>query len=201
MAYIAAIISQEGEADVCLVTSWNDLKHIQLDESADLSEYDINHLKQKLHDMTLQEFNPTRAVGRVEKLNQRTATAQSIFNLITAQSLIHPVSSSENDHFWTIIKELDELINERERLLISNLPVEPLQLISKDLLFDLQLPQVAENTSQTVPIQLVSTAVDAACRIADAMKVKKTDLTVRMVDLRIEREIVKAVKLYKIGNF
>ena len=81
------------------------------------------------------------------------------------------------------------------------MPVEPLKLISKDLLFDIQLPHVAENTNLTVPIQLVSTAVDAACRIADAMKVKKTDLTVRMVDSRIEREIVKAVKLYKTGNF
>ena len=167
-----------------------------LDGAADLSEYNIDHLKKKLHDMALQEFNPTRAVERVEKLNQRTATAQSIFNLIAARSLIHPVSSSENDNFWTIIKDLDELIDERECLLISNLPVKPLKLINNDLLFDLQLPQVAENTSQTVPIQLVSSAVNAACRIADSMKVKKTDLTVRTVDLQIEREIAKAVKLY-----
>ncbi len=201
VAYVAAVITQKNETDVCLITSWNDLKHIQLNEAANLSEYNIDHLKKKLHDMVLQEFNPTRAVERLEKLNQCSATAQSIFNLIAARSLIRLFGSSENDNFWTIIKNLDELINERERLLIPNLPVEPLKLISKDLLFDIQLPQVAENTNPTIPIQLVSTAVDAACRIADAMKVKKTDLTVRMVDSRIEREIVKAVKLYKTGNF
>ena len=125
-----------------------------LDGAADLSEYNIDHLKKKLHDMALQEFNPTRAVERVERLNQRTATAQSIFNLITARSLIRPVGSSENDNFWTIIKDLDELIDERECLLIPNLPVEPLQLISNDLLFDIQLPQVAENTNSTSPYSI-----------------------------------------------
>lgn len=40
-------------------------------------------------------------------------------------------------------------------------------------------------------------AVGAACRLSDAMKVKKTDLTVRMVSSGIEQEIAKKVKLYR----
>ena len=55
---------------------------------------------------------------------------------------------------------------------------------------------MSEKTNITAPILLVEAAVDAACRVADAMKVKKATLTVGTVRNRLEREIGRYLKAF-----
>ena len=88
-------------------------------------------------------------------------------------------------------------MEERDRLMVPGLPVDTLRMIAKELAFDLQIPRLGQITTLTLPILLVGAAVDASCRIADSMKVKKTNLTLVMVRDRVDRDIERAVKAYK----
>jgi len=71
------------------------------------------------------------------------------------------------------LKDLDRLINEREHLVITELPTEPLKMIVKELLFDIRMPKMGQTTNITAPNFLVAASVGAGCRIADAIKVKR----------------------------
>jgi len=196
VAYAAACLSKDGFPHIRLVTSWNDLNGLRLDESFHISEPDLTGVKERLHNIVRQEFEPTRAVGRLEYHNKRAGRAQIIMDLLSISSLIQAPVYRNIDNFWTIVKDhLDVLIDKRERLIITDLPVKLLDMVRKELLFDFQVPKVGTKTTITVPIYQISVAVDAGCRIADAMKVKKSELTVKMVLSRIERELKKEIKL------
>ena len=194
VAYAASCLSEGGLPEIRLITSYQDLEELQLDEAARLSESELTGLKQNLHDIIRREFDPTRAVGRLKKQNQRAARAQVIIGLMTISSLLQPITSTDEDNFSTTVKDLDNLVAERDRLMVTRLQVDPLKMIAGELLFDLQIPKVGETTTLTLPIILVGSAVDAGCRIADAIKVKKSDLTLGMVRSRIDREIERQLK-------
>jgi hypothetical protein len=48
-----------------------------------------------------------------------------------------------------------------------------------------------------VPILPVGTAVDASCRIAESLKVKKSELAIGAVRSRVEREIERHLKAFR----
>lgn len=196
VSYAVACINEGGHPETRLITSWSELEGVQLDESAELTETDVTGLKQKLRDMVRHEFDPTRAVQRLERENERAAHAQIIMDLLAARSLLHPVGSTENDNFWTLVKDRDTLVAERERLMVTELPVTTLKKIRKELLFDFQVPHVGQTVTITAPILFVGTALDAACRIAEGMRAKKPDLTTGMVERRINREIERELKAF-----
>jgi len=79
-----------------------------------------------------------------------------------------------------------------ERSLAEN--TEPLHL------FDVPTPRVGETTSPTVPIMLVSAGLDAACRVADALRVGRANLTIEAVKRRIQSEIEQHFKNPKEGE-
>jgi hypothetical protein len=58
------------------------------------------------------------------------------------------------------------------------------------------VPHVGQTVTITAPILFVRTALDAACRIAEGMRVKKPDLTTGMVERRINREIERELKAF-----
>ena len=198
VAYAAACLSESGLPQIRLITSWENLKGLRMDETTQPSDTDLTALKQKFHSIVLKEFAPARAVGRLEKDNLRAGRAQLILDFLAIRRLLFPIDSTENDNFWAIVRDhLDPLIAERDQLIIPELPVETLREIGKELIFDVKLPKLGSKTSVTIPILLVSAAVDAGCRIADSMKVKKSGLTTGMVRARIDREIERQLKVFK----
>jgi hypothetical protein len=66
--------------------------------------------------------------------------------------------------------------------------------IKDDLLFDAQVPTLGQLAGITSPSLLTAAAVDAGCRLANSMKKKKTEITVRDVLNRLDREIQKKLK-------
>ena len=106
------------------------------------------------------------------------------------QSLLKPIDLPDDDKFWSFVKDhLDVLINERQRLLIPDLPVESLKKLKNELLFSLQLPQVEQTVMITLPITYVKAAVDAGCRVAEKKRVKRSDQSIGMVRSSIKREL------------
>lgn len=198
VAYAAAGMDEEGLSHVRLIASWQDLEGFSLDESFELSETQLEPLRKRLHDLVRQEFDPTRAVARLEKQNERASRAQVIMNLLTIWKLLPSLEHTEADNFWTTVKDrLDPLLAKRKRLAVPNMPVDVLATIREELPYDLELPRVGEKTVVTLPIYAVAAAVDAACRMADSMRKKKADLTISMVQARLDREIEKELKAYK----
>jgi len=199
VAYAVAVTDKNNQSQIKLIAKWSDLKNIKIDESADLSQVNLTTLKKQLHHFAREEFDPTRAVKRLENYNLKSAIAQKLMNLICIKGLLLPIGVSENDTFWTVVKNIEDLVNEKERLMVPKCPVNLLQIIKNDLLTDLQIPQTGEYVTINLPIHFISSALDEGFRIADAMKVKKSELTVRMVRDRIDREIKKMTNQYKVS--
>lgn len=88
------------------------------------------------------------------------------------------------DHPITAISE-----SGRDQQTIPLLPVPILQKIAPDLLFSIRVPRLGDTMAWTAPIFVVSGAVDAAVRLADGMRVRRSELTVGAVRSRILREI------------
>jgi hypothetical protein len=190
VAYAAACINDGGLPEVRLIGSWQDLQGLQLDETRQLQREELSAIKNRLHNIVRDEFDPTRSVPRLEEDNQKAGQSQLIFDLLVMRSLLKPVDFSDDDNFWSFVKDrLDVLINEREKLLITSLPVDHLKKIQGELLFNLRLPQVGRTTTATLPITYVKAAVDAGCRLAERMHENRAKLTIGMVRSRIEREL------------
>ncbi len=56
--------------------SWRDLQGIQLDETTRLQGKNLSIIKNILHDIVRDEFDPTRAVQRLEKDNRKAGKSQ-----------------------------------------------------------------------------------------------------------------------------
>ncbi|RLC22056.1 MAG: hypothetical protein DRH56_09015, partial [Deltaproteobacteria bacterium] len=194
--YAAACITADGRSEVRLITSWEDVEDIPLDETARLQRNDLDRAGNKLRDLMRTEFDPTRSVRRLEQDNQRAGRCQLIFDLLSAHSLLGDITYSDEDNFWSFVRDhLDDLIHTREKLLIPRLPVDELRRIKEALLTDFHLPQVDATTRITLPILFVKAAVDAACRVADGMRVKnRKELSIGMVKSAIERRLVTAFR-------
>jgi len=178
LGYAVAVKKKEKETSVKLVTRWSDLKNIEIDEKADLSQMDLAHVKKRLHRLVRKEFDPTRAVGLLEQVNFKAATAQRIMNLIC-------------------IKGLEELVDQKDRLMVPKLPVDILKKIHPYLLAEIQVPKTGEYTTLTLAIHFIAGALDEGYRVADAMRVKKSEQTVRSVRSRIDRELKKSVEMFQ----
>jgi hypothetical protein len=198
VGYATACITDDGGTEVKLITSWRDIQGIHLNETAQLQPEQLDAIQDKLHDMVRAEFDPTRSVRRLERDNQRAGRCQLIFDLLSMRSLLNTASFSnytEADNFWLLVKDhLEELINTRDELLIADLSVDALKRIKDELLFGFRLPQVEQTTSTEAPILYVKAAIDAGCRLAEAMKVNKAELSIGRVRSSIEREIEKQFK-------
>ena len=197
VAYAAAGTDEKGSPEVRLITSWQDLNGFRLNESVELSETELSPVREQLYDRVSREFDPTRAVPRLAKQNERAGRAQRIMNLLTIRKLLPPPGYTDADNFWTAVKErLDPLVAERKRLMVTDMPVSILAGLKDELPYDLDLPRVGEKTIVTLPIYAIAAAVDAGCRMADAMRKRRADITISTVQGRLNREIEKELKAY-----
>lgn len=187
VAYAVATSSEHGQPEVKLITRYSDLDGLVLDEARTLDTDELSSVKQQLHQMVRDEFDPTRSIERVIRNNAQAGMAHVALNLLVADSLFPGINATEADNFWQTVNTMDQLLMARDQLMVPNLPAAPLRKIQNDLLFDIYVPQVGDTTSPTLPVLLARAAVNTACRIADSMKVKRADLTIGQVKSRMQR--------------
>ncbi len=190
VAYAAACVDDAGKSEVRLITTYAALADMILDEKRSLEKEDLTALKKRFRQMVRSEFNPTRSIDRIIRDNQQAAKAQRILNLLIADSIFPRVGETQQDNFFQAVTYLDqEIIASRERLLVSRIPVSSLSRIKDDLLISVHVPQTGETTSQKLPIFLIKSAVDEACRLAEGLKERRADITIGRVKRRIRREL------------
>jgi len=197
VAYAVACQSDGGVKKVKLVTSYADLADTEIDEGTELTEEDVAPLQDKLQEAARQEVETARAVNRIESANVAAGRSQIALDYLVIESLISfrrgMVTDGEN--FWAVVRDIEEIVSERDELSISSIPAEQLRTVAEHVPFEMHVPQAGATASIMVPAELLRPALDAACRIADSMRVKKADLSTNRVVERLRREVDRAIRL------
>lgn len=190
VGYAAVAEGPEGLRQVRFIGGWEDLKNIRLLEDDSLSEEEIRPIKERLGRIAENEFTPYRTASRIERDNLRAARAQELLNLFVSQSLLEARAGfkAEEALFWPLLKEIDALYKDSERILLNDLPADVFRPIAADLLFECNILPIGDRASIWVPRLLARSALETASRMADAMKVKKSELRASSVLARLKRE-------------
>jgi superfamily II DNA or RNA helicase len=196
IAYAAACLTADGSNEIRLITCWQQLQGLHLDESVDIQETHLTAVREALHEMVRLEFEPTRSVDRIENNNQIAAQAQMILNLLIADRSFPPFGKTESDGFWPAVSEWDQILETRDKLIVPKINAELLRKIQPILLCEIPVPRAGDETDLSLPVIQVAAAIDAACRIADSLKIKKSDVTIDQVKRGIITNLGSALKLY-----
>lgn len=199
VAFGVACKNSEGIREIRLVKSWQDLQNMNLDEDAVLGEEEVEVLKEELSLLAWDEFKHYAAAMRIERENEKAAHGQEILNLLVGHSLLWARAGFGGDEplFWPAIKEVEALFTDRESVLAPDIPVAKLKPVADMLVINCHIPAVGDKLHLSVPRILGTTSVDAAKRLADGMKAKKSELRAQTVLARMEREIEQKWKMIR----
>ena len=199
VGYAVATFDTEGVRQVQLITSLAQAADLDIDEAAELTEEEVKPLAAQLCDLARKEFDPVVAVPRLARANRAAGHAQVALNylLIAARLRSRAQFSDVGDQFWPLMKELEDLMEHREKIIVADIPAEPMRQIARYLLVDATIPQLGTEARLEVPGPLLHSSFDAGHRIADAMKVKKSELGTAAVLARLEREVERELKAIK----
>ena len=189
VAYAVACYGEGGKTEVRLVTSSRDLEDIQLDHESELTDELLEPARAQLREVVRQEFEPTLAVGRLERTNVKAAHAQlALDHMITIRRFrARKDLDPEGDNFWVLIKEIEGLVERCEHTSVSDLPADRLRAISKHLLFGATIPTLGSAAAMTAPQLLMVAAVEAALREVDGLKVRRSEMSVARALARLDR--------------
>jgi len=188
IAYAAASIDEHGNPACRLLTSYQDLNGLYLDETRTLTDDDVKSALEALQRQAVEDFRTHLAVPRLKAENEVCANSQLILDYLTISGLIRErqfLGKSET-LFWREIDAIHEEYKDRENLRIRKIPAKIASRLS-GLLFDVIIPQMGEEAFIDASQPLLKAAIDAICRVADAMKVKKSELTTDDVLARVDR--------------
>lgn len=193
VGYAVACQNESGVGQVRLLTCWDDLQDLKIDTRLDLSEADIEPLRERLTELAISEFGPYLAADRIERGNIKAARLQEILNLSIMQELLG-FSPLANEGSWgAACQKLLGMFDEREYIRVNDLPAEPFRRDKESLLFDCGVPTIGDKAYMSVPKVLGYASVDAAYRLADRSRLAKSEDASIMIT-RLEREIRDKLK-------
>lgn len=180
-----------GVHQVRLVSALSDLDDLIIAEEESLGDTEIENIRAKLEQVAREEFNPYLAAERIERDNIRAANGHELLNLLVIRNLLDVRArfAGEGALFGKVLSEVASLFKEREQIQVTDLPANILRTVTGDLLFDCQVPNIGDKAHLLAPRVLALSAIDAANRLVDSMKVRKGDLRVDTVMARLQREI------------
>jgi hypothetical protein len=201
VGYAVAVREEGGMRRVELVASWRQLQSLELDEAAELTDVEVEPLRAQLLERIRQEVQP-RAVRRIEQANVRAGRAQQILAHLVMASLIdsHRTNVPDGDQFWPVFEDLRDIINERDRLIVPDVPAEQLRAVRPDLLFDCTIPTASDRARLTAPKILLQAAADAVSRLADSLRERKSEVTTDRMLQRLRREVERGLKSLRGGG-
>jgi len=197
VGYAVVCRGTDGIRQVRLIQSWDDLKHISLNEDEEISEQEIKPLFDQLRSLVRKELEPNLAAERIERENIRIALVQELLNFLIIRDLLQTKAGEDGDQavFGTVIKAVESTINERERILITNIPIRILSSFQRHLVYDVTIPSIGEYCHIQVPQFAAKAAADAGRRVAESLKRNKSELTIKRVVARLNREAEQRTRL------
>ena len=141
-----------------------------------------------------QQFRSAIAVPQIEQINDSAGRSQLLLNLLVARDLVCAREKLEDGDqpFWRLAGNLEEICRDRDTIRVR-IPLEQARKLS-DLLFGIILPQTGDKACLDAPRTLLLSALEAACRLANGMKVKRAELTTSKFLERLDREIERLTR-------
>ena len=190
VGYAAACRGTGGIREVRLIRAWPELINLALAEEEALTEAEVAPLRAELERLAEEEFRPCLAAARIERENVRAALAQEMLNFLVIRSLLAGRArfAGEGAFFSPVLREVSALFEDREQILVDDLPADALRPLTGDLLFDCTVPVVGAEAHLLAPRILARSAIDAVNRLVEALKLRRSELRVEMVLARLQRE-------------
>jgi hypothetical protein len=190
VGYAVAEQGVDGLPHCRLVTSWDDLASLHLDDSRSLSEPELEPLRQRLHDMARQEFAMAQAVPRIEALNERVRRSQLQLDYLVGYGLLQSRQQTgvAEPLFRREMQALEGILQGRDSVRVHRISAASAQRLS-GLLFDLTLPQVGEEGFIDAPQSLLQASLDAVYRVANGLKRRRAELPTEEVLTRLRRGV------------
>jgi hypothetical protein len=194
--YVVAVKNDPANA-LRLVTAMDQLDELDLDESATVTEGDAEPFVAQLQALADREFKLSAHVDAIEADNVQSGKAQAALALGVAFGAITSRQKYGNgdQNFW---KEIDAWRGQIEArtaaggaLRVQHIPSDFSKVASTALLpFDVKR-KVSEDTYwiERAPGLLLTSAADAACRVGDGIKRKKSDVSTEFGLGRIQAEM------------
>jgi hypothetical protein len=201
VGYVAAV-TDAGGGELRLVLRLDDLEEIELDEGREVTEEDAEAFVIQLQAMAAQEYKLSGHVAGIESDNELSGRAQAALVLGVAYGLItgRQKYGNADDNFW---KELDGVRNQiAERttnggaLRVMYIP-SCLGNVAATAFLPFEVKQkISDDTYwiERAPAVLLDAAVDAATRVADGIKRKKSELTTEVGLTRLTAEMDRIVQ-------
>ncbi len=188
--YAVACLSPDGQRETRLLTGFADLRHLEIDESGDISEAEMALLQEKLTRLAEREFRQIRGADFTESLNVRAAKSQTALNYMIIRSLLQlgQKFGMGETCFWAEVRRIEDICQAEEFIQIADLEKGQIQKL-RGLLFELQIPVTGNHAMINAPVFLVMAALDTVCQLAHQMRRKKADLLTADVLNRIDREL------------
>jgi hypothetical protein len=190
VGYVVVCRGNQGEREVRLIRSWLEADNVELLEDESVKSEEAEMFKVRLHQMALEEFESCLAAGRIERVNRQAADVQQILNYRIASDLLQVKggSGASQASFWPVLREVEQLAEERERVMVSDMPSELLRAYQQHLPYECAIPSLGDRVSVNIPNFAIRSAAEAARREAEAMKVKRSELMLHRVLARLHRE-------------
>lgn len=184
LGYVAAVKNGNG-SDLRLITGLDDLEAIALDEVREVKEAELEIFAAQLRARAAQEFKLSAHVAAIETDNALSGRAQAALALGVAVDLIRGRQKygQAEDNFWKELDGLRGFIAERTAsggaVRVPSIPGCFGQLATTAWLpFEVkQRPSGDAFLVERAPSILLNAALEAATRVADGMKRKKSELS------------------------
>ena len=199
VAFVAAV-REVGGVELRLVTDLEALADLDLDASAAVSEEDAEPFRAQLQALADAEYRLTAHVDQVEADNQRSGRAQAALALGTALGLItgRQKTGGADDNFWKELDACRKLVIERTAqgggLSIQRVPRVYDQVATAWVPFDVKR-KISEDHFwvDTAPSPLLNAALDAAARVGEGIKKKKSEVSTDMGVTRLAAEMKRVL--------
>lgn len=189
VGYAVACLNSSGLTSIRLVTSFNDLSGMTIDETYTIASEELEGPQQKLQVLANEEFRTISEASQRETANIRAAKSQLALDYLLIHSYSEPLLSfgQGDTHFWTHVQCMERSLADKTNIFIPNLDPEMAKRLY-GLLFEVQNLNMA-NSRIHAPSPLMNLAIDEVCRLANKIHKKKSDLDTYSVMTRVERRV------------
>ncbi len=196
VGYAVTCRGRDGREQVRLVTKWDDLRGLKLAEEADMPEHEAEKMRRKLANLAREEFESASTAHRVERINVKAGHGQILLAHLVARHLIsfRGRTASDGERFADVLAHLEALLEGEREISIPSLPKDALDGLEQELLFEPKIPALGSEASILASSPLLRCAVDAACREADALKFRRSELMTESVINRLDSMIEEEIK-------
>lgn len=191
VGYAVAAVGASGLQVTKLITRLEELENLWLAEDQVLTDEQVEPLKEELRRICQEEYGHYAASSRIERQNMSAGAAHILLVYSVARSLLEARAQYAEDQamFLPTLTEVFSLFADRQHIRLSDLPATLFRERTGDLLFDVEVPRVGETAHISVPRILGTCATDAVQRLANGLKLRRSEVSVKMVLERLDREV------------